>query len=127
MNNILIVGIGGFIGSVLRYTVSGWVQQTTKSIGFPYGTLAVNVIGCFIIGFLAQLAESRGMFTSESRLFVFVGILGGFTTFSSFGNETLNLARDSQMLSALANIGANVVIGLFAVWLGRTVSYLIWR
>ena len=127
MNNILLVGIGGFIGSVLRYTVSGWVQQTTKSIGFPYGTLAVNVIGCFIIGFLAQLAESRGMFTSESRLFVFVGILGGFTTFSSFGNETLNLARDSQMLSALANIGANVVIGLFAVWLGRTVSYLIWR
>ncbi len=127
MTNILIVGIGGFIGSVLRYTVSGWVQQTTKSIGFPYGTLAVNVIGCFIIGFLAQLAESRGMFTSESRLFVFVGILGGFTTFSSFGNETLNLARNSQMLSALVNIGANVVIGLFAVWLGRTVSYLIWR
>ncbi|MBE0682010.1 MAG: fluoride efflux transporter CrcB [Anaerolineales bacterium] len=127
MTNILIVGIGGFIGSVLRYTVSGWVQQTTKSIGFPYGTLAVNVIGCFVIGFLAQLAESRGMFTSESRLFVFVGILGGFTTFSSFGNETLNLARDSQMLSALANIGANVVIGLFAVWLGRTISYLIWR
>lgn len=127
MTNILIVGIGGFIGSALRYTISGWVQQTTKSIGFPYGTLVVNVIGCFIIGFLAQLAESRGMFTSESRLFVFVGILGGFTTFSSFGNETLNLARDSQMLSALANIGANVVIGLFAVWLGRTVSYLIWR
>ncbi len=127
MNNILLVGIGGFIGSVLRYTISGWVQQTTKSIGFPYGTLAVNVIGCFIIGFLAQLAEVRGVFASEARLFVFVGILGGFTTFSSFGNETLNLARDSQMLSALANIGANVVIGLFVVWLGRTVSYLIWR
>jgi CrcB protein len=67
------------------------------------------------------------VFTSESRLFVFVGILGGFTTFSSFGNETLNLARDSQMLNALANIGANVVIGLLAVWLGRTVSYLLWR
>lgn len=127
MTNILLVGIGGFIGSVLRYTASGYVQQATKSVGFPYGTLAVNVIGCFIIGFLAQLAEARGVFTSESRLFVFVGILGGFTTFSSFGNETLNLARDSQMMSALANIGANVVIGLFAVWLGRTVSYLIWR
>lgn len=127
MTNILLVGIGGFIGSVLRYTASGYVQQATKSVGFPYGTLAVNVIGCFIIGFLAQLAEARGVLSSESRLFVFVGILGGFTTFSSFGNETLNLARDSQMMSALANIGANVVIGLFAVWLGRTVSYLIWR
>ncbi|GAB4571900.1 MAG: fluoride efflux transporter CrcB [Anaerolineales bacterium] len=127
MTNILLVGIGGFIGSALRYTVSGYVQQAAKSVGFPYGTLAVNVLGCFVIGFLAQFAENRGLFTSESRLFVFVGILGGFTTFSSFGNETLNLARDGQMMSALANIGGNVIIGLFAVWLGRTVSYLIWR
>ena len=127
MTNILLVGFGGFIGSVLRYLASGYVQQSTKSIDFPYGTLVVNVIGCFVIGFLAQLAEDRGVFTSESRLFVFVGILGGFTTFSSFGNETLNLARDSQMMNALANVGANVALGLFAVWLGRTVSYLIWR
>lgn len=127
LTNILLVGTGGFIGSVLRYLVSGWVQQATKSVGFPFGTLVVNVVGCFIIGVLAQLAESRGVFTSESRLFVFVGILGGFTTFSSFGNETLNLARDSQMLNAFANIGANLIVGLFAVWLGRTVSYLIWR
>jgi CrcB protein len=127
MINILLVGFGGFIGSVFRYLASGYVQQSTKSIDFPYGTLAVNLIGCFIIGFLAQLAEDRGVFTSESRLLVFTGFLGGFTTFSSFGNETLNLARDSQMLNALANVGANVVIGLFAVWLGRTVSYLLWR
>lgn len=125
--NIFLVGAGGFLGSVLRYLVSGWVQQSAKTLDFPYGTLAVNVIGCFVIGFLAQLAESRGLFTSESRLFVFVGILGGFTTFSSFGNETLNLARDSQMMNALANIGANLLVGLFAVWLGRAVSYLIWR
>ena len=127
MTNILLIGFGGFIGSALRYLASGYVQQASKSVDFPYGTLAVNVMGCFAIGFLAQLAESRGVLTSESRLFVFVGILGGFTTFSSFGNETLNLARDSQMVNALANIGMNVVIGLLAVWLGRTVSYLIWR
>jgi fluoride exporter len=127
LTNILLVGFGGFIGSVLRYLAGGYVQQSTKSIDFPFGTLAVNVIGCFIIGFLAQLAEERGVFTSESRLFVFTGFLGGFTTFSSFGNETINLVRDSQMANALANVGANVVLGLFAVWLGRTVSYLIWR
>jgi fluoride exporter len=127
LTNILLVGLGGFIGSILRYLASGYVQQSTKSIDFPYGTLAVNVIGCFVIGFLAQLTEERGMFTSESRTFVFVGILGGFTTFSSFGNETLNLARDSQMMNALANVGANVILGLFAVWFGRTVSYLIWK
>lgn len=124
---MLLVGAGGFIGSILRYWVSGWVQQVTKSVGFPYGTLTVNVLGCFVIGFLAQLAESRGLFTSEARLFVFIGILGGFTTFSTFGNETLNLARDSQMMSALANIGASVIIGLFAVWLGRMLSFMIWR
>ena len=127
MTNILLIGLGGFIGSILRYLASGYVQQSTKSVDFPYGTLAVNVIGCFVIGFLAQLAEGRGVFTSESRSFVFVGILGGFTTFSAFGNETLNLARDSQMMNALANVGANVILGLFAVWLGRTVSYLIWK
>ena len=80
-----------------------------------------------MIGFLAQLAEARGVFSSESRAFVFIGILGGFTTFSSFGNETLNLARGGEMLNALTNIGLNVVIGLFAVWLGRTVAYLIWK
>ncbi len=127
MTNILLIGIGGFIGSVMRYLASGYVQQASKSIDFPYGTLAVNLIGCFIIGFLSQLAESRGVFTNQSRLFTFTGFLGGFTTFSSFGNETINLARDSQMMNALANVGANVVVGLFAVWLGRTVSYLIWR
>lgn len=127
MINILLVGAGGFIGSVLRYLVSGWVQQASRSVDFPFGTLAVNVIGCFIIGILAQLAESRGVFTSESRLFVFTGLLGGFTTFSSFGNETLNLARDSQLMNAFANVGANLVIGLFAVWLGRAAAYLIWR
>jgi CrcB protein len=127
MTNILLVGIGGFLGSVSRYLASGYVQQISKSADFPYGTLAVNVLGCFIIGFLSQLAENRGLFTGESRLFAVTGFLGGFTTFSSFGNETLNLARDSQMMNALANIGANVMIGLFAVWLGRAVAYLIWK
>jgi CrcB protein len=127
MTNILLIGIGGFIGSILRYLAGGYVQQTSKSIDFPYGTLFVNVLGCFVIGFLAQLAEDRGVFTNQSRLFVFTGFLGGFTTFSSFGNETLNLIRDSQVMNAFANIGANVVLGLLAVWLGRTVSYLIWR
>ncbi|MCL4275005.1 MAG: fluoride efflux transporter CrcB [Anaerolineales bacterium] len=127
MTNILLVGIGGFIGSVLRYLLSGYVQQTAKSVGFPFGTLAVNIIGCFVIGFLAQLVEARGAFTGETRTFIFFGILGGFTTFSTFGNETFNLVRDSQMLNAFANIGANVILGLVAVWLGRTVSYMIWR
>jgi fluoride exporter len=127
MLNILFVGLGGALGSIARYLVSSWVQTSAKNINFPFGTLTVNLVGCFVIGFLAQLAEARGVFTSESRAFVFIGILGGFTTFSSFGNETLNLARSGEMWNALANVGMNVVIGLFAVWLGRTVAYLLWK
>jgi fluoride exporter len=68
----------------------------------------------------------RGVFTSESRAFVFVGILGGFTTFSSFGNETMNLMRDGEMLPALTNVSVHIVLGLSAVWLGRTVAHAIW-
>jgi len=127
MTNVFLVGAGGALGSISRYLLGAWIQTVSRSIHFPYATLAVNIIGCFVIGFLAQLVESRGLFTSESRAFVFIGILGGFTTFSSFGNETVNLARDGQMLGALINVGANVILGLFAVWLGRTVSYLVWR
>ena len=127
METIIFVAIGGALGSVFRYLLSTWTQVISKSIDFPYGTLAVNLLGCFVIGFLAQLAEARGVFASESRAFVFIGILGGFTTFSSFGNETINLLRDGETLNALANVGANVIFGLILVWLGRTVAYWIWR
>jgi len=125
--NIIFVAFGGALGSVSRYLLGTWVQSVSKSIDFPYGTLAVNLIGCFVIGFLSQLAEARGVFTSESRALVFVGILGGFTTFSSFGNDTINLIRDGETFNALVNVSANVILGLMLVWLGRTVAYWIWR
>jgi len=125
--NILLVAFGGAFGSVSRYLLGTWIQSMSKSIDFPYGTLMVNLIGCFVIGFLSQLAEARGVFTSESRALVFVGILGGFTTFSSFGNDTINLLRDGETFNALANVGANVILGLLLVWLGRTVAFWIWK
>lgn len=127
MSKILLIGVGGFIGSVLRYWVSGYVQQVTRSVEFPYGTLVVNLIGCFVIGFLSQLADTRGVFTAESQAFVFIGVLGGFTTFSTFGNESMNLLRDGENAFSLANVGAHMAFGLGAVWLGRTSAYLIWR
>ncbi len=127
MPSVMIVALGGALGSVFRYLLGAWTQALSKSIDFPYGTLAVNLLGCFLIGFLAQLAEVRGAFTSETRLFVFIGVLGGFTTFSSFGNETVNLLREGWTLNALANVGANVIVGLLLVWLGRTVAFWIWR
>lgn len=125
--SVIFVALGGALGSVSRYLLGTWTQTLSKSIDFPYGTLTVNLIGCFLIGVLSQLAETRGAFTAESRAFIFIGILGGFTTFSSFGNDTINLFRDGEMLNALVNIGANVIVGLLLVWLGRTVAYLIWR
>jgi CrcB protein len=127
MMNALLIGIVGFIGSILRYLCSGYVQSLSKSFEFPYGTLAVNVSGCFLIGFLSQLAESYGAFSSQTRAFLFVGILGGFTTFSAFGNETINLLRDREQVLALLNIASNVLLGLTAVWSGRAFVELLWR
>ena len=126
MGKLFLAGIGGFIGSSLRYAVTGYVQTWSRSIDFPYGTLAVNVIGCFLIGFLSQLAESRGILTAESRTFVFIGILGGFTTFSAFGNETMNLWRDGENLLAMVNVAAHLLLGLGAVWASRALAYQIW-
>jgi len=125
--NILLVALGGAFGSVSRYLLGTWIQSVSKSIDFPFGTLTVNLIGCFVIGFLSQLAEARGVFVSEARAFIFIGILGGFTTFSSFGNDTINLLRDGETFNALANVGANVILGLALVWLGRTVAFWIWK
>ena len=126
MYRIILVGLGGFAGSVLRYLVSGYAQELSGSVGFPYGTLAVNLTGCFIIGFLSYLADMRGVFTVETRALVFVGVLGGFTTFSTFGNETLNLLRDGEYLYAFLNIGIHIFFGLGFVWLGRSLAFLIW-
>jgi CrcB protein len=125
--SITLVALGGALGSVSRYLLGTWMQSASGSIDFPFGTLTVNLIGCFVIGFLSQLAEARGVFTSETRTLVFVGILGGFTTFSSFGNDTINLFRDGETVNALLNIGANVILGLALVWLGRAVAFWIWR
>jgi CrcB protein len=123
MLQIVLVGVGSLVGGVLRFGLSTWVHRVLDNPWFPYGTLVVNGLGCFLIGFLAALAESRSVFTSEVRLFIFVGILGGFTTFSSFALETLSLARDTQSAAALANIGLQLTLGLVAVWIGNVMAH----
>jgi fluoride exporter len=120
---IVLVGVGSLVGGVLRYGLSTWVHRVLDNPWFPYGTLAVNVLGCLVIGFLAGLAETRTAFTSEARLFLFVGILGGFTTFSSFALETFSLARDTQNVAALINIGLQLILGLLAVWVGNVLAH----
>jgi len=122
-----IIGAGGFVGAVLRYLVSGWVQYRSGSILFPFGTMAVNMIGCLVIGFLTYLVEARSMFSPEVRSFVLIGLLGAFTTFSTFGNETLGLIRDSRLDLAAINAGVQVSLGIFMVWIGRVMAAVVWR
>ena len=127
LRTLFLIGTGGFICSILRYLVSGYAQQLSKSIQFPFGTLAVNILGCALVGFLAELADQRGVITGETRAFLIVGILGGFTTFSAFGNETMNLLRDGELWLACGNIVGHTILGLGAVWLGYSTAYLLWK
>ncbi len=124
---LLVIGSGGFVGAILRYLVSGWVQVWSGSILFPFGTMAVNLIGCFVIGFFSFLVESRGFLSVETRSFLLIGLLGAFTTFSTFGNETLTLVRNGRMDLAAINATSQVLIGLVMVWLGRVSASGIWR
>lgn len=120
------VFFGGAIGSCLRFWLSTLVaQQFGKA--FPVDVLCVNVIGSFIIGFFATLTGPDGnlLVASEMRQFVMIGILGGFTTFSSFSLETLNLIRDREWLWAGANIFLSVTLCLIAVWLGYTLALFV--
>lgn len=120
--NVLLVGCGGFVGAILRYGVGGLVHRSAATTGFPFGTLTVNVVGCLLIGMGVALAESRQLLAPEMRLFLLVGMLGGFTTFSTFGWETVALARDGEMLRAFVNVAAHLAAGLAAVWIGYGIA-----
>ncbi len=118
MVKILVVGLGGFVGAVCRYGISDIVDRRDGG-GLSVGTLLVNVLGCFAMGVIATLVEDKQWFSDQTRLLLTVGLLGSFTTFSTFSHGTLNLARDGAAHLALANVGANVILALAAVWLGR--------
>jgi CrcB protein len=120
-----IIAAGGAIGALARYAMGGLVQQALKTASFPAGTLAVNLTGCLLIGLGGGLIESRQFFSPEMRAFVFIGFLGSFTTFSTFGLESFNLVRDGQWLLAAVNICVSVVVGLAAVLAGGTLSKLV--
>lgn len=111
------VVVGGGIGSLLRYVIQGWGQALTKGT-FPLGTLIVNVVGCFIIGVLNMILAERVPIRMEYRVGLTVGVLGGFTTFSSFGWETFSMANDGQLMRAMMNTLLSFTLGLVAVWLG---------
>ena len=123
----LAVGCGGFIGAISRYYLSGLAQSMFKTSTYPIGTATVNITGCLIIGALSEVAESRGVLGGTTGTFLFIGVLGGFTTFSAFGNETVSLFRDGQGLHGVINIISQVVLCLLAVWVGRVAAGAIWK
>jgi fluoride exporter len=120
--SFLYVALGGALGAVCRYLLGTTIQGLMKASNFPVGTITVNLIGCFLIGLIMGLIEFRSMFGSDGRLFIVVGVLGGFTTFSTFGYETLQLIKEGQIAAALINVLLQTGLGLVMVWLGNVAS-----
>ncbi len=120
--DFVLIGFGGAIGSMIRFLLSGWVQRFDVWGSFPAGTLAVNLIGCTLLGLLGGLSDSRYLFGPSARLFAFIGVLGGFTTFSTFSYETLALLRAGEVAKAAMNVGASFLLCLAGTWLGYGVA-----
>ena len=116
MKLIIAIGAGSFIGGICRYLLSKFVQTKILST-FPWGTLSVNIIGCFLIGLVFALSD-RGNISPQWRLFLATGILGGFTTFSAFSNETFFMLRHGQLLYALSYVTASILVGVLATFTG---------
>jgi CrcB protein len=118
---LLLIGIGGFVGTLGRYWFSGVIAKRYGET-FPLGTLAVNLVGCFAVGLLFYLMQERYLVNQTVRSVVLIGLLGGFTTFSSFGLQTFTLLQDKEVALALVNLAVSNVVGVFLVWLGYTVA-----
>jgi CrcB protein len=117
----LLLFAGGGLGATLRYALGLWIDERTGP-GFPWGTFTVNALGCFAIGVLATMADEHAWISPPARLLLVTGLLGGFTTFSTFGMETWQLVEDGAAWLALANAGGSVLAGLAAVVLGATLT-----
>lgn len=124
IRNVLLVGFGGFLGSVCRYYLSR-LNLRIEWLSVPVGTLSVNVIGSFVIGFLTGIAAKSELLSAEWRLFLMVGLCGGFTTFSTFANENLMLMHNGQFFSMFLYTGLSLLLGFAAVYLGYALTNLL--
>ncbi|MDI9395996.1 MAG: fluoride efflux transporter CrcB [Euryarchaeota archaeon] len=120
MYTILLVGIGGFIGAILRYIIGGWIQNGFDN--FPVGTLTINTAGSFFLGLIMYLSEYQGVFSDQSRIFLTIGILGAFTTLSTFGYESFRLLDESKLTLMAINVVSTVLFSMLAVYSGKIVA-----
>jgi CrcB protein len=127
IKQLLAVGMGGFIGSIARYKLGGFILHQTERSDFPWSTFTVNLIGCFVIGVLAALVERHDLFSPATRLFLFTGLLGGFTTYSAFAYEGTFLFRRGLFNTATAYAFTTLIVGFVAVWIGMSLVNLLWR
>lgn len=124
MQKLLFIGLAGLLGTLSRYWMSGWAARKFGET-FPAGTLIVNLIGCFLIGFLFYLMQERFLVNQTLRTVILIGFLGGFTTFSSFGMQTFTLLRDGEFGFAVLNIILSNAGGLTLVWAGYSLAKLV--
>lgn len=122
MTNFLIVGLGGALGSMGRYGLLLFVEKTFSHPWFPYATLSSNIVGCILIGLLRGLNENKGYFSDDVALFLFIGVLGGFTTFSAFGFETFKIANEGHIVGAVINVAVQLTVCLLGVVVGYSLS-----
>lgn len=125
MHKLLFVGVGGFTGAISRYVSLALAVRLFGSRAFPYGTMLVNLTGCFLLGLGLGLATSREILSPETRLLLFTGFLGSFTTYSTFGYESFILAREGSFVASALNVFFHILLGLAAVWAGDYLSRLV--
>ena len=120
---VLLVGAGGFVGSICRYGMSRGVQRALGTAAFPYGTFVVNIVGAFAIGLLLGAIDTpKSGFPNNARTFLVIGLLGGFTTFSAFGLETIELIRRGEFFVGVTNVALSLALSLVAVWAGLKIA-----
>jgi len=119
MKHLFLIGLGGFIGSIARYKLGEWMMPFSSFTKLPFHTFFINSLGCFFIGFLNAFLEKHNIINGEIRPLLIIGLLGGFTTFSTFGSESFDLFKKSEFFIAILYICLTVIIGVLSVWIGN--------